>query len=281
MVGEKDLNDIIERVNVDLPDCSSDTISMNESVHESLNENDANAEVDLVYVEYLRRCSEIFNILKNEPVPCQDRRSLRKRNLSFKQQKYANKVCNELIRGLSDEDKHDLDKLNTVIYSIAVVFTYKEGQEFLLPDGNSSGGKRNDGEPAWKLRMERNIARWRKEVDLLSEFISGRLKKKNSINNAQKVMKRYAINSDKNSINKTIFILKNKITAIAAKLKRYITQEKSRRQNEQFSNNRKQFYRDIEPSEKNTIPTPPSEDELRKFWGEEIFGKVDLYDLNA
>ena len=70
-------------------------------------------------------------------------------------------------------------------------------------------------------------------------------------------MKRYRINGDKDSINKAIFILKNKISAVAIKLRRYVTQEKSKKQNETFKKDRKQFYRDIEPNEKNNIPSPP------------------------
>ena len=129
--------------------------------------------------------------------------------------------------------------------------------------------------------MQRNIDRWRKEADILKEFISGKLKKRSSVSFAQTVMKRYRVNGDKDSINKAIFILKNKISAVAIKLRRYVTQEKSKKQNETFKKDRKQFYRDIEPNEKNNIPSPPSESDLREFWGNKIFGVSDLYNPNA
>ena len=45
--------------------------------------------------------------------------------------------------------------------------------------------------------------------------------------------------------------------------------------------NRKQFYRDIETETKFSVPNPPSENELREFWGEKIFGQCDLYNPNA
>ena len=56
--------------------------------------------------------------------------------------------------------------------------------------------------------MRRNIDRWRKEADILKEFISGKLKKRSSVSFAHTVMKRYRINGDKDSINKAIFVLK-------------------------------------------------------------------------
>ena len=48
-----------------------------------------------------------------------------------------------------------------------------------------------------------------------------------------------------------------------------------------FKKNRKQFYREIETEAKFSIPTPPSESDLREFWGEKIFGQEDLYNPDA
>ena len=93
---------------------------------------------------------------------------------------------------------------NTVIYSLAVVFTYKEGQEFILP--GECCAKWYGAEPAWKLRMEKNT-RWRREADILREFACGKLRKRTGKDYAQQVMKWYAINGDKDSINKAIFVL--------------------------------------------------------------------------
>ena len=94
---------------------------------------------------------------------------------------------------------------NTVIYSLAVVFTYKEGQEFILP--GECCAKWYGAEPAWKLRMEKNITRWLREADILREFACGKLRKRTGKDYAQQVMKWYAINGDKDSINKAIFVL--------------------------------------------------------------------------
>ena len=68
---------------------------------------------------------------------------------------------------------------------------------------------------------------------------------------------------------------------VTTKLQRYLAQEKSKRQNNMFDKNRKQFYRDIETEAKFAIPTPPSEEELREFWGIRIFGQTDLYNPAA
>ena len=175
------------------------------------------------------------------------------------------------------EKRKDLGQINTIIYSVAVVFTFKEGEEYGIY-GNKPSVKE---EPAWKQRLARNIARLRKETDILNSLVDGKLKKKGGFDYAQNVMRKYGIDGDRNSIKKAIFVLKNKISALASKLKRYETQEKSKRQNDMFMKNRKQFYREIEPEAKPSIPSPPSEADLREFWGDTIFGQADLYDSNA
>ena len=136
-------------------------------------------------------------------------------------------------------------------------------------------------EPAWKQRLSRNVDKMRKEIDILNGFVSGKLKRRAGMKYAQAVMKKYHTNGDKKEIVKLIFILKNKVSVVTTKLRRYLTQEKSKRQNDMFDKNRKQFYRDIETEAKFAIPTPPSEDDLREFWGIRIFGQADLYNPDA
>ena len=68
---------------------------------------------------------------------------------------------------------------------------------------------------------------------------------------------------------------------MASKIKRYETTVRSKKHNDLFTKNRKQFYREIETEAKFDIPTPPSEAELREFWGEKIFGQGDLYNEHA
>ena len=90
---------------------------------------------------------------------------------------------------------------------------------------------------------------------------------------ANLVMKKHRISGDRNSVKKLIFTIKSKITVLSTKLRRYETQEASKKQNEMFMKNRKQFYRGLEAEAEHKIPNPPSKEELRQFWGEKYLAR--------
>merc|ERR1712105_457235 len=127
------------------------------------------------FTTLLQRCRELYDDLKNKPIMNQERRTLRKKNLSFRLQKLANQVTKTLLMELNVNDRSNLDYLNTIVYCVAVTFTYKEGQEYI-----TKGKEKKDkpDKPAWMTRITRNIARMRKEADILNECVNGNLKKR-------------------------------------------------------------------------------------------------------
>ena len=61
--------------------------------------------------------------------------------------------------------------------------------------------------------------------------------------------------------------LKQKIVAIAAKVKRYQEKVDRFRQKRMFHNNQRQFYRELNQEGERCDDDPPDAEESKKFWG--------------
>ena len=61
--------------------------------------------------------------------------------------------------------------------------------------------------------------------------------------------------------------MKQKITAIAAKVRRYQGRVDSYRQNRLFENNQRQFYRELDQEEERCGDDQPVAEETKQFWG--------------
>ena len=68
-------------------------------------------------------------------------------------------------------------------------------------------------------------------------------------------------------MNVVIEELKRRISAIAAKVKRYQGRVDSYRQNRLFENNQRQFYRELDQEEERCHDDQPVAEELKQFWG--------------
>ena len=61
--------------------------------------------------------------------------------------------------------------------------------------------------------------------------------------------------------------LKERITAIAAKVRRYCGRVNSYSQNRLFENNQRQFYRELDQQEERCDNDQPVAEESKQFWG--------------
>ena len=68
-------------------------------------------------------------------------------------------------------------------------------------------------------------------------------------------------------MNVVIEELKQRITAIAAKVRRYQGRVDSYRQNRLFENNQRQFYRELDQEEERCHDDQPVPEESKQFWG--------------
>ena len=69
--------------------------------------------------------------------------------------------------------------------------------------------------------------------------------------------------------------LKQRLVAIAAKIRRYQETVDSFRQNRMFQNNQRQFYRELNQEGERCDEDQPDAEELRKFLGDIWSGLVD------
>ena len=68
-------------------------------------------------------------------------------------------------------------------------------------------------------------------------------------------------------LNVAIEELKQRITATAAKVRRYQGRVDSYRQNELFENNQRQFYRELDQEEERCDDDQPVAEESKQIWG--------------
>ena len=81
-------------------------------------------------------------------------------------------------------------------------------------------------------------------------------------------------------LNVVIEELKQRITAIAAKVRRYQGRVDSYRQNRLFENNQRQFYRELDQEEERRDDDQPVAEESKQFWGN-IWSQSEDHKNNA
>ena len=81
----------------------------------------------------------------------------------------------------------------------------------------------------------------------------------------ERLERRYSIRVKR--LNVVIEELKQRIIAIAAKVRRYQGRVDSYRQNRLFENNQRQFYRELDQEEERCDDDQPVAEESKQFWG--------------
>ena len=155
---------------------------------------------------------------------------------------------------LSKFKTHSITKTNKFFDAGAVVVTNRLGENI-----DKVAWRK---EPMWKRRLQNKIKELRKDSSQLEalkdKYISNfrhweRLETKYSIR-----VKRLNVVSEE---------LKQRITAIVAKVRRYQGRIDSYRQNRLFENNQRQFYRELDQEEERCDDDQPVAEESKQFWG--------------
>ena len=115
-------------------------------------------------------------------------------------------------------------------------------------------------EPLWKRRLQNKIRELRKDV---SQLEASRDKDISNFRDWKRLERKYSIRVKR--MNVVIEELKQRITAIAAKVRRYQGRVDSYRQNRLFENNQRQFYRELDQEERCDDDQPVAE-ESKQFW---------------
>ena len=155
---------------------------------------------------------------------------------------------------LSKFKTHSITKTNGLFYARTFVVPNKLGVKI----GKVAGRK----EPMWKRRLQNKIKDLRKD---LSQLGASKDKGFSNFRHWERLERKYSIRVKR--LNVAVEELKQRITAIAAKLRRYQGWVDSYRQNRLFEKNQRQFYRELDQEEERCDDDQPVAEESKQFWG--------------
>ena len=148
---------------------------------------------------------------------------------------------------------HSITKTNELFYAGAVVVINRLGVKI-----DKVAWRK---EPMWKRRLQSKIKEIRKDLSQLEAL------KNKDISNFrywERLERKYSIRVKR--LNVVIEELKQRITAIAAKVRRYQGWVDSSRQRKLFQNNQRQFDRELDQEEERCDDDQPVAEESKQFW---------------
>ena len=114
----------------------------------------------------------------------------------------------------------------------------------------------------WKRRLQNKIKELRKD---LSQIEASKDKDISNFRHWESLERKHSIRVKR--LNVAIEELKQRITAISAKVRRYQGRVDSYRQNRLFENNQRQFYRELDQEEDRCDDDQPAAEELKQYQG--------------
>ena len=168
---------------------------------------------------------------------------------------------------LSKLKTHSITKTNELFYAGAVVVTNTLGVKI-----DKVAWRK---EPMWKRRLQNKIKELRKD---LSQLEASKDKDISNFIHWKRLERKHSIRVKR--LNDVIEELKQRIAAVAAKVRRYQGRIDSHRQNRLLENNQKQFYRELDQEEERCDDNQPVAGESKQFWGN-ISSKCADHTMNA
>ena len=155
---------------------------------------------------------------------------------------------------LSQFKTHSVTKTNELFYAGAVVVTNRLGVKI-----DEVAWRK---EPMWKRRLQNMIKELRKG---LSHLEASKDKDISNFRHWKRLEKKYSITVKR--LNVVIEELKQRITAIAAYVRKYQGRVDSYRQSRLFENNQRQSYRELDQEEERCDDDQPVAEQSKQFWG--------------
>ena len=152
---------------------------------------------------------------------------------------------------LSKFKTHSITKTNELFYAGAFAVTNRLGVKNDVVAGRK--------ESMWKRRLQNKIKELKKDLSQLETS-----KDKGIYRNWERLERKYSIRVKR--LNVAVEEMKQRITAIAAKVRRYQGRVDNYRQNRLFENNQMHFYRELDQAEERCDDSPVAEDS-KQFWG--------------
>ena len=155
---------------------------------------------------------------------------------------------------LSKFKTHSITKTNELFNAGAVVVTNRLGMKI-----DKVAGRK---EPVWKRRLQNKIKELRKDV---SQLEASKDKDISNFRHWKRLERKYSIRVKR--LNVVIQEMKQRITAIAAKVRKCQGRVDSHRQNRLFENNQRQIYRELYQEEERCDDDQPVAEESKQLWG--------------
>ena len=153
---------------------------------------------------------------------------------------------------LSKFKTHSITKTNELFYVGAFVVTNRLGVKIDKVVGRK--------EPMWKRSLQNKSKELRKD---LSQLEASKDKGISNFRQKERLERKCSIRVKR--LNVAVEELKQRITAIAAKVRRYQGQVDSYRQNRLFEKNQRQFYRELDQEEERCDDEQPVAEKSKKF----------------
>lgn len=198
------------------------------------------------------------------------RPTIPKQRSSHKLDKISQYINSEILpKHISGES--DFLTIQTALYCAAYTAATENGckiRDITIPIEKSFNKK-----PKWQVRLETRIEKLRVSIGRLTEYIKGnqspRLRKHiELIKNNHKIHSQHEV--ENTELTHFLDTLKQKVNALASRLRRYLKTTKRKTQNTLFTNNEKIFYRQLnnEQSDNSTPREVPNSDSLHKCWSD-------------
>jgi hypothetical protein len=133
---------------------------------------------------------------------------------------------NGINEELLEENDSDITDINNLIYAAVTIITETVNEP-------SKGGKNIK---TWKIRMQRQISNWRKEISILAETGTG----SDNSNGKRKIFQKYKVTNAR-KVARLTETLKQKVQAKAQRIRRYEKRETQYIQNKMFKKDTKKF----------------------------------------
>ena len=209
--------------------------------------NDANSkELNDISEEDRRLISEILELSKsgeNNPV-----------NFKKANRRQVEEITNRINKVIDKIPTRTITETNNLI-NAASMYVAKEL-------GLKQTTQKQSKMPWWQRRIEGDIKRIRKDINLLEREKRGELRKSGKM---EQLEKKYNIKGK--GITTVLEELKQRILAKAAKIKRYDQRRTQYKQNILFKQDQKRFYQELNGTARNENVIPDA-DESKKFWSD-------------
>jgi hypothetical protein len=169
---------------------------------------------------------------------------LKTNNKLIKLQEEINGVIEELL----EEQEMNITDINNLIYAAAIIMTQPL-------NGPSKRRKNRSNGKCWKIRIQKQIDNWRKELSIIAETGTG--SDNGKLNwKKRKIFKKYSVTNARELAQLTE-TLKQKVQAKAQRIRRYEKRENQYIQNKLFKEDTKKIYRNLGIKSIETKDHPP------------------------